>query len=76
MCVAALLTGIFATSFTNQISVRRNQLEAEINSALSDGILSTNKLAHIEGLRKQLTISEDDLKVIMRYFIRSRQNPI
>lgn len=72
VCVVALLTGIVATGFTNQISMRRNQLEAEINSALSDGILSTDELAHIEELRKQLNISEDDLTVIMRYLIRSK----
>ena len=71
VCVVALLTGIVATGFTNQISMRRNQLEAEINSALSDGILSTDELAHIEELRKQLNISEDDLTVIMRHLIRS-----
>ena len=30
VCVVALLTGIVATGFTNQVSMRRNQLEAEI----------------------------------------------
>ena len=37
VCVVALLTGIVATGFTNQVAMRRNQLEAEITSALSDG---------------------------------------
>ena len=72
VCVVALLIGIVATDFTNQISMRWNQLEAEINSALSDGILSTDELAHIEELSKQLNISEDDLKVIRMYLIRSK----
>ena len=37
VCVVALLTGIVATGFTNQVSMRRNQLEAEITSALMTG---------------------------------------
>ena len=39
VCVVALLTGIVATGFTNQVAMRRNQLEAEITSALSDGVI-------------------------------------
>ena len=66
----ALLTGIVATGFTNQVSMRRNQLEAEITSALSDGVISGDERNAIESLRKQLNISEEDAFAIMGYLSR------
>ena len=70
VCVVALLTGIVATGFANQVSMRRNQLEAEINSALSDGVISSAERKKIEDLRQRLNISEQDALVIMSYLSR------
>ena len=70
VCVVALLTGIVATGFTNQVSMRRNQLEAEIASALSDGVISSAERKKIEDLRQRLNISEQDALVIMSYLSR------
>ena len=70
VCVVALLTGIVATSFTNQVSMRRNQLEAEINSALSDGVISSSEHEKIEDLRQKLNISEQDARAITNYLSR------
>ena len=53
VCVVALLTGIVATGFTNQVAVRRQQLEAEITSALSDGVISEDESKKIDDLRKK-----------------------
>ena len=70
VCAVALLTGIVATRFTNQVSMRRNQLEAEITSALSDGVISSAERKKIEDLRQRLNISEQDALVIMSYLSR------
>lgn len=70
VCVVALLTGIVATGFANQVSMRRNQLEAEITSALSDGVISSAERKKIEDLRQRLNISEQDAMVIMSYLSR------
>ena len=67
VCVVALLTGIVATGFTNQVSMRRNQLEAEITSALSDGLISKDERKKIEDLRQRLNISEQDALAIISY---------
>ncbi len=67
VCVVALLTGIVATGFTNQVSMRRNQLQAEITSALSDGVISRDERKKIEDLRQQLNISEEDALAIINY---------
>jgi voltage-gated potassium channel len=74
VCVVALLTGIVATGFTNQVAMRRTQLEAEISSALSDGIISDEESESIEALRRRLNISEDDARAITRYLTRGQSN--
>ena len=70
VCVVALLTSIVATGFTNQVSMRRNQLEAEITSALSDGVISNAERTKIEDLRQRLNISEQDALLIINYLSR------
>ena len=74
VCVVALLTGIVATGFTNQVSMRRNQLEAEITSALSDGVISKDERKKIEDLRQQLNISEEDALAIINYISREAKS--
>ena len=74
VCVVALLTGIVATGFTNQVAMRRHQLEAEISSALSDGVISSGERKHIEEMRKRLNISEDDARAITKYLSRSEEH--
>ncbi len=75
VCVVALLTGIVATGFTNQVSMRRNQLEAEITSALSDGVISGDEHEKIEDLRRRLNISEQDALAITSYLSRESGAP-
>ena len=74
VCVVALLTGIVATGFTNQVAMRRNQLEAEITSALSDGKISSEERKEIEELRQRLNISEEDALAIINYLSRDVKN--
>lgn len=74
VCVVALLTGIVATGFTNQVAMRRNQLEAEITSALSDGKISNDERKEIEDLRQRLNISEEDALAIINYLSRDVKN--
>ena len=47
--------------------MRRNQLEAEITSALSDGVISKEERQKIENLRQRLNISEEDALAITSY---------
>ena len=50
--------------------MRRNQLEAEITSALIDGVISKDERIKIEDLRQRLNISEQDVLAIMSYLSR------
>ena len=55
--------------------MRRNQLEAEINSALSDGVISKDERKKIEDLRQRLNISEQDALAIIDYLSRDAEVP-
>ena len=52
VCVVALLTGIVANAFANQVATRKAILEAEVANALLDGEISDQEQAKIESLRK------------------------
>ena len=59
VCTVALLTGIVASAFANQRAQRTALLEAEINQALSDGVISDVEAKKIEKLRKELNLSPE-----------------
>jgi len=59
VCVVALLTGIVATAFANQITKRNDILEAEIINALSDGIISEEEMKKITQMQKDLGLTEE-----------------
>ena len=73
VCVVALLTGIVATGFTNQVAMRRHQLEAEISSALSDGVITSEESEKIDDLRQRLNITEEDALAIIAYLERKTE---
>ena len=50
--------------------MRRQQLEAEISSALSDGVISSDEREKIDDLRQRLNITEEDALAIIGYLQR------
>ena len=66
VCTVALLTGIVASAFANQRSQRTAILEAEINQALSDGVISDMEAKKIEKLRKELNLSPEHSRSLMK----------
>ncbi|MGB2097349.1 MAG: potassium channel family protein [Candidatus Puniceispirillales bacterium] len=66
VCVVALLTGIVASAFSNQMSQRKIIIEAEIASALSDGVLSEDELIKIEKLRREFHLSEQHVDALIK----------
>ena len=65
VCTVALLTGIVASAFANQRAQRAAILEAEINEALSDGVISDDEANKIEKLRKELNLSPEHSKSLV-----------
>jgi len=68
VCVVALLTGIVANAFANQVARRKAILEAEVANALLDGEISDQEQEKIESLRKRFDLSEDHVDAIIEVF--------
>ena len=65
VCVVALLTGIVASGFSNQMAKKRNIMETEVRRALADGHISSAERREINKLSRELNMAEDDVKAIM-----------
>ncbi len=61
----ALLTGIIANSFVNQMNKRKEIFAAQITHALSDGIISETEGEKIEALRCRFNLSEEYARAII-----------
>ena len=68
VCVVALLTGIVANAFANQVARRKAILEAEVANALLDGEISEEEEEKIETLRKRFDLSQDHVSAIIEVF--------
>ena len=64
VCAVALLTGIVASAFSNQMARREAIFEAEVNAAMADGIITEDEAEHIEDLRGRFKISEQHARAI------------
>ena len=74
VCVVALLTGIVATAFSNQITRRQDIFEAEIVTALSDGVITQEEMDRIANMQDQLGMSDEHAKAIID-LLRDRHTP-
>ena len=66
ICVVALLTGIVATAYVNQISTRRQIITAEISHALEDGKITKQELNKIYRLKNELHLSDEYTETLMK----------
>ena len=73
VCVVALLTGIVATAFSNQITRRQDIFEAEIVAALSDGVITQDEMDRITQMQEELGMSDEHTKAIIG-LLRDRHN--
>ncbi len=61
----ALLTGIVANAFANQVQRRNSIFEAEVVHALSDGKITSEEAEKIEALRKRFDLSDEHAEAII-----------
>ena len=66
VCAVALLTGIVASAFSSQMNRRNELFKAQINEALSDGIITEDERVHIEALRKRFNIPEEHAHSVLK----------
>ncbi len=73
VCTVALLTGIVASAFSNQMARREAIFEAEINAAMSDGVVTSDEKQHIEELRERFNIPEEHATAIFALLAEGKE---
>ncbi len=66
VCTVALLTGIVASSFANQMARRRALFEARARAFLADGHISSDERHALEQLRKSFNLSAQEADRLLR----------
>ncbi|MDA1043449.1 MAG: ion transporter [Proteobacteria bacterium] len=61
VCVVALLTGIVASAFANQITRRKVIFESQLRKALKDGTIDEDEQISLENLRVAFNLSEEQV---------------
>jgi voltage-gated potassium channel len=65
VCTVALLTGIVASAFSNQLARRKVIFEAELREALADGVLSDQERRQLESLKAEFNLSDEQVQALM-----------
>ena len=71
--VVALLTGILANAFSNQIARRKMLFEDQIREALEDGVVDALEVRSLEQLRKDFGLSKQQADALMRHVKREQK---
>lgn len=65
VCTVALLTGIVASAFANQMARRKAIFEAQLARVLADGQVTPDEYAQIDALRRQFNLSEAHARAML-----------
>jgi len=65
VCTVAMLTGIVASAFSNQLARRKVIFETELREALADGELSEQEQRQLESLKLEFNLSDDQVQALM-----------
>ena len=73
VCMAAIMTGIVASAFSNQLSRKKAAFGQQLREALADGVVSEAEQEVLERLRRQYRLSEEAVKGIMEEIRAERE---
>ena len=65
VCTVAMLTGIVASAFSNQLARRKVIFETELREALADGELSAQEQRQLDSLKLEFNLSDDQVQALM-----------
>lgn len=66
MGLVAMPTGIIVSGFSEQLRRRRQKFTALIRDAVADGVVTDRELHHIEKLRRELALTEEEASLLMK----------
>jgi voltage-gated potassium channel len=64
VCTVAMLTGIVASAFSNQMARRKVIFETQMREAFSDGVVSDDEALTLERLKKEFNLSDEQVAAI------------
>lgn len=64
--LVAMPTGIIVSGFSEQLRRRRQKFTALIRDALDDGVITDRELHHIEKIRRELALTEEEASLLMK----------
>lgn len=73
VCTVAMLTGIVASAFSNQLARRKVIFEAELRDAMADGELSVQEQRQLESLKVEFNLSDEQVQALMAKVGRERK---
>lgn len=65
VCTVAMLTGIVASAFSNQLARRKVIFEAELREAMADGELSDQERRQLDSLKAEFNLSDEQVQALM-----------
>jgi voltage-gated potassium channel len=65
LCMAAILTGIVASAFANQMSRKKSSYQAQLRQVLGDGVVSDEEKAALKRLQIQFRLSDKEVQTMM-----------
>ncbi len=73
VCMAAIMTGIVASAFSNQLSRKKAAFGQQLREALADGVVTDAEQEVLDRLRRQYRLSEESVKGIMEEIRKERE---
>ncbi len=73
VCMAAIMTGIVASAFSNQLSRKKAAFGQQLREALADGVVTEAEQEVLERLRRQYRLSEETVTSIMDEIRKERE---
>lgn len=65
VCMAAIMTGIVASAFSNQMSRKKAAYEAQLREALADGIVTRAEQETLQRLQRDFRLSDEEVQNMM-----------
>ena len=65
VCTVAMLTGIVASAFSNQLARRKVIFETELREALADGEINEHERRQLESLKLEFNLTDEQVQALM-----------
>jgi voltage-gated potassium channel len=75
VCMAAIMTGIVASAFANQMSRKKASYMAQLRQVLSDGVVSDSERETLKRLQAQFRLSDAEVQTMMDQAAKSNGDP-